>query len=258
LSPPELNDLYDELWEVATLLEGPDALDILEDAYRPWGRHECIRNVEWHVEHDRRLSARKAVLREFRSRSDAAEYTVILKEVFALFGNGIKESLFRTMGDYLEATNGKFARSKLPEYVVEDSHDLYNHNNNAERPFAVMKAFQKQYPSMSVSMLGAMTHARMSGVFKDGGAFTASDPRLQKSISDLCCIHTNNPGQITTMLRECKSDDLKTTAVNRKKRTLAKYQDQQKKLATRATRKIFTLKNRSTMPWQSFACSWKA
>ena len=159
------------------------------------------------------------MLREFRSQSGAAEYTVILKEVFALFGNGIKESLFRTMGDYyLEATNGKFARSKLPEYVVEDSHDLYNHNNNAERPFAVMKAFQKQHPPTSVSMLGAMTHARTSGVFKDGGAFTASDPRLQKSISDLCCIHANNPGQITTMLRECKSNDLKTTAVNRKKR----------------------------------------
>jgi hypothetical protein len=182
------------------------------------------------------------VLREFRSQSGAAEYTVILKEVFALFGNGIKESLFRTMGDYyLEATNGKFSRSKLPEHVVEDPHDLCNHNNNAERPFAVMKAFQKQHPPTSVSMLGAMTHARTSGVFKDGGAFTASftasDPRLQKSISDLCCVHANNPGQITTMLRECKSNDLKTTAVNRKKRTLAKCQDQQKKLATRATRK---------------------
>ena len=90
---------------------------------------------------------------------------------------------------------------------------------------------------MSVSMLGAKTHARMSGVFKDGGAHTSSDPRLQKSVDDLCCVHAKNPGKITTLLRECKSDDLLTTAVNRKKRTRKKYEDQQKKLATRATRK---------------------
>ena len=39
------------------------------------------------------------------------------------------------------------------------------------------------------------------------------------------------------MLREWKSADLKTATVNRKKRTLKKYQDQQIKLATRAARK---------------------
>jgi len=237
MSPPELNDLYDELWKVATLLEGPDALDILEDAYRPWGRPDCVRNVEWYVKHDNRLPERKAMLREFRSRSDAAEYSLKLREVFALFGNGIKESLTRTMGDYLEATNGKHARSKLAPEVIEKASVLFNHNNNAERPFAVMKAFQKQYPSMKVSMLGAMTHARMSGVFKDGGAFTASEPRLQHSISDLCCIHAKKPGKITTLLRECKSNDLKLTAANRKKRTHKKYADQHKALATRAKRK---------------------
>jgi hypothetical protein len=210
---------------------------MLEDARRPWGRPDFVRNVAWHAKHDNRLPARKAKLREFRSRSDAAECTVVLREVFALFGNGIKESLTRIMSDYLEATEGKQARSKLPEWAVEESKPLHCHNNNAERPFGVMKAFQKQHPSMSVSVLGAMTHAGMSGVFKDGGAFTSSDLRLQKSVGDLCCIHAKKPGKITTLLRDSKSDDLKTTAVNRKKHTRKKCMDQQKKLAARATKK---------------------
>ena len=119
---------------------------------------------------------------------------------------------------------------------------MYCHNNNAERPFGVMKAFQKQYPSMSVSMLGAMTHARMSGVFKDGGAFTSSDPRLQKSVDDLCCIHEKKPGEITTLLRNCKSEDLKTSAVNRKKHTQKNTWTNRRSLPPERRKKTSTLK----------------
>jgi hypothetical protein len=36
LNPMELNEIYEQLWNVGTLLRSDDALHILEDGYRPW------------------------------------------------------------------------------------------------------------------------------------------------------------------------------------------------------------------------------
>jgi hypothetical protein len=36
LSPVELNEVYEQLWNVGTLLRSQDALTILDDQYRPW------------------------------------------------------------------------------------------------------------------------------------------------------------------------------------------------------------------------------
>jgi hypothetical protein len=45
LNPLELNDLYDYLWDVGILLRSEEALDILQDAWRPWpGVKEGKRN----------------------------------------------------------------------------------------------------------------------------------------------------------------------------------------------------------------------
>ncbi len=38
LNPLEVNDLNDYLWDEGTLLTCTDALDILEDGWRPWPR----------------------------------------------------------------------------------------------------------------------------------------------------------------------------------------------------------------------------
>ena len=62
----------------------------------------------------------------------------MLKEVFGLFGKGIHESLLRTLGTYLESTNGAKATSKLADWELRDAKLLKSHNNDAERPFAVV------------------------------------------------------------------------------------------------------------------------
>jgi hypothetical protein len=36
LNPMELNDIYDHLWDVATLLTSADCLTILDEGFRPW------------------------------------------------------------------------------------------------------------------------------------------------------------------------------------------------------------------------------
>jgi hypothetical protein len=107
----------------------------------------------------------------------------MLHEVFAefgKFGKGIHESLTRTLGDYLEATNGPKAWSKLSDW--ERKNQIKSHNNHTERPFAVIKHLAKSCPNMPLSNLSALAHARVNGAFKDGGAFMTADPRLAKAI----------------------------------------------------------------------------
>ena len=104
----------------------------------------------WHDDREEGKDARLAKLRAFRSRPDAEEYTVVLRDILALFGEGIQESFERTMADYLESTDGKWALSKLSDHDIERAKDLIAHNNFAERPFAVMKALT-MWPFSSVT-----------------------------------------------------------------------------------------------------------
>jgi hypothetical protein len=38
LNPMELNDLYDHLWNLGSMLQSDDAFSVLENEYRPWPR----------------------------------------------------------------------------------------------------------------------------------------------------------------------------------------------------------------------------
>ena len=118
LNPMELNELYDSLGDMATTLQGPNPLTILDDGWRPWpkvkqGREDCramYARLEANLEHSKEL------LRSHQSARDTDQYTIILKEVLHLFGEAIHESLQRTMSDFLESTNGPKANSKLEDW----------------------------------------------------------------------------------------------------------------------------------------------
>ncbi len=110
LNPMELNDLYKEVWNVGTLLQTEDSLTILEEGLRPWPRVKEGMEASWDFYdiHDRNKVADLVTLQKYRDREDLETYTVVLKEVFHLFGQAIHESLTRTMGAYLEATGGTY------------------------------------------------------------------------------------------------------------------------------------------------------
>ena len=125
----------------------------------------------------------------------------MLKEVFGLFGEGIHESLLRTQGNYLEATNGAKAKSKLTDWEKRDAKNLLSHNNFAERPFAIVKELMKRFPSLKLSHASAIASAKANGTFDELGAANISDPLLQKVVNKLCGIRKATPGTITTLLR---------------------------------------------------------
>ena len=123
------------------------------------------------------------------------------------------------MGDYLEILNGKHAIDKMTDTDKERTEDYVPHNNHAERPFAIIKALAKMYPSMTLQNLSHLAHAKANGTFrmpkrggetkrtfnregrKAGSAITA-DPRLQRVVSELCSVRQNSVGAVTGTMRE--------------------------------------------------------
>ncbi len=70
----------------------------------------------------------------------------VLQKVMGLFGAAIHESLTRTMGHYLEVTNGRLANEHKTEWEKEIAGRMTCTNNAAESPFATVRAFLEMYP----------------------------------------------------------------------------------------------------------------
>ncbi len=90
-----------------------------------------------------------ARLREYETREDLESYVVVLKKVLGLFGSAIHESLTRTMGNYLAVTNGRLANCHKSEWEKEIAGRMTCTNNQAESPFATVRAFLHMYPRYS-------------------------------------------------------------------------------------------------------------
>jgi hypothetical protein len=202
--------------------------------------------------HDDRLEARRAALRSYETKKDREEYELVLRDMLQLFGEGIHESLARTMGDFLDATDGEKSNSKISQLDWDRTSELRGHNNDAERPFAVMKALAHHYPSMGLLNLSHMAHARVNGTFRlaerggktaktkhragveAGSAFTA-DPRLQSVVSELTSVRTNSLGALTVMARDNHNDDSKAEKEKREKKRSDNKKEAARKMKNRAT-----------------------
>jgi hypothetical protein len=161
LTPMEVNDLYDHVWNVGTVLMSEDSLAILDDGFRPWPRVIEGSEASWDFYdiHDRNKARDLDILRKYQDREDIATYTVVLKEVLHLFGQGIHESLTRTMGDYLEATGGRLRNNNKTPWEQEIAAKMICTNNPAEGPFATVKAFLNMYPSLKLRTVASLSAA---------------------------------------------------------------------------------------------------
>jgi hypothetical protein len=141
LNPMELNDLYDHLWNMGTLLQGEDALSILYDTYRPWLRvrfsQAPSRSYYAHLEKNK--AADRVELKQYEKRPDLDIYLPILVDVPQLWGIAIHTSLECTLGKYLKSTDGIFRNDLREDWELDKVGKLLCTNNPAERPFAVAK-----------------------------------------------------------------------------------------------------------------------
>ena len=239
LSPPQLHDYYEDLWNVGAMLRTSTPLRILDPDYRPFKRPDvgCAKAVAAYAAMDRRFHLRREALLAYRKKTDLEPYLTVLVKVLNLFGEGIHESLSRTMGDYLEATGGGKTNASLTDFQRARSKKLKCHNNNAERPFAVIKQLWKLFPSMRLHMLTYLASARVNGTFREGGAYKACTPKLKKALHKLCCIRDKTPGAITLMVREHRAADKKKADVHTLEVEKAKQEENERILRARASKK---------------------
>ena len=212
LNPLQLNAIYDKLWDLGSLLQSDDSLGVFKDGYRPWEKVEELGPFYEKKEKTGGLGEERwKLLCAFEDRSDKDKYIPVLQKIFRLFGEGIHESLKRTMGDYLEATNGSRAESQLEPWVKARVVELIAHNNDAERPFAVIKLFDQLFPTMTLGNMSGLSQARVNHTFNlaaptaktkkkkaaapaNAGAAIAADPRLRAAVSAVCSVRRRKVG----------------------------------------------------------------
>ena len=242
LNPLELNEIFDALWKVGNKMRGGEAFDLFEEAFRPWPRlrPEDPDIQEWYDAQLERKANDLEMLRSYTEKEDAASYTVILRQVLQVFGKSIQAAFERNWGDYLEATDGNQANSKLTESEKLRVKDMVCHNNHAERTFAVIRSLLQRYPSMSLRTASVCAHARLNrnGRRENGGEhWTYGDsPVLRAAVNELCSVRHKSVGKVTALLRQHHKDDSVAQRENRKRKQDEKLESARRKIRARAAK----------------------
>ena len=254
ISPTELNSLYEHLYEVGTLLQTPECMTVFDDGYRPWPRvYKEDKSEKFYAVVDANIAADLARLRTYNQRTDSETYCTILTEVLRLFGEGIIASLEYTMGMYLSQTDGRLSNDKREDWELEAVKGMMSHNNFAERPFAVLKAFAKTYPALSLRNLAWVTHSLVNGTHRPANTFgTCKDrdgnhireagialtvhPKLKRAVNTVCSVRRKKTGAVTVMVRLAQYEDKEEQVATRKRKAAEKHQNNIRLKAVKAAR----------------------
>jgi hypothetical protein len=193
--------------------------------------------------HDRNKATDLAVLRRYIDREDIESYTVVLKEVFHLFGQAIHESLTRTMGQYLEATGGRKANKNKTPWEQDIAARMICTNNPAEGPFATVRAFLHMYPTLKLRTVASLSAAICNGTHrpkhgtgaraKHAGAALTSPAPVKEAVTKLCCVRTCSAGALTVLMRTNNVADEVDANLERIRRKAKKMADKAKAQATK-------------------------
>jgi hypothetical protein len=183
-------------------------------------------SVEFYRVLERNKAEDLSELRQYSTREDLVIYEPVLREVLCLFGQAIKTSLQRTMGKYLESTGGVYRNELREEWELEKVSQLLSHNNAAERPFGIVKAYLDVFKTMKLSTLANFSLAITNGshqpagtigktmktklrVPKPAGIAVTSPDTLKYAVTKLCGTRRRKTGAVTILLRDkCARDTL--------------------------------------------------
>ena len=94
------------------------------------------------------------------------------------------------MGNFLEGTDGKYAKSKLKDWEKAATLRLLAHNNLAESPFGLAKWLDSCFQSMELTTIAGLSHAISNNTFGEGGVASKVDPNVLKVIQSMSTVHT--------------------------------------------------------------------
>jgi hypothetical protein len=227
LNPMELNGSYECLYDLGLMLQGEASMCVFETDFRPWPHvyknkrrsQTFYDNLDYNLEEDLNR------IRNYNEREDSDKYCGLLRQVLHCFGEGIIESLEYTMKHYLPQTDRKYANAKSKTWEKVAVNKMLCHNNHAERPFAILKAFAKMYPSLSLRNLSRLVHSLVNGTHRcaetfgprgsapciihrlPGIALTAH-PDIRSAVNKLCSIKRRKSlGTVTLLQREAYVTD---------------------------------------------------
>ena len=211
--------------------------------FRPWPHifQSRGRAAKFYKAMDRNIHRDVIALRTYDTRDDADKYTTLIRRILNLFGLGIIDSLEYTMHRYLRQTNGDLANDKRELWEEKAVEGMLCHNNNAERPFAVLKQYKRMYPSISLRNLAALSQSLVNGTHRPAefghaaGLAITSDPRLRSCVGMLCGVKNKVRGKITELLRAANRSDTIEVNTNRKKKAIEKYEANVRKKAKKAS-----------------------
>jgi hypothetical protein len=232
-------------------------MTLFEDVFRPWPHvyKPGLKSQKFYERIDANIKDDLAALRTYEEREDSETYIEILSEVFRLFGEGIIASLEYTMSDYLGQTNGALSNNQKEEWEIEAAKGMLCHNNHAERPFAVLRAFAKTYPALSLRNLAWLSHSLVNGTHrpartfgvasarerngslssKAGFALTAH-PSLRRAVNVVCSVRRKTVGAVTTIVRQTQNDDKTEQIETRKRKAHEHYEARIRSKTTKAAR----------------------
>lgn len=225
------------------MLQTLKSMDVFIMHYRPWPHvfKPGLKSKRFYEKMDANLAHDLERLRTYENRADSVVYKSILLKVFCLFGKGILESLEYTMKDYLRQTNGALRNERREEWELQATKHMLSHNNHAERPFAVLRAFAKMYPALSLRNLSWLAHSLVNGTHRPERLFGAArdshgnnlmtagiavtaHPHLKQAVNVVCSVRRKTVGAVTRIVREGQQSDKTEQVVNRKRKALEKHE----------------------------------
>ncbi len=115
------------------------------------------------------------------------------------------------MGKYLRSTEGVFRNELRGDWEIDKVSQLLSHNNAAERPFAIAKAYLEYFPTMKLSTLANFSLALSNGSHRPAGTLgktkktkarleapagiaICSPEILKSAVTKLCGVRKVQPG----------------------------------------------------------------
>ncbi len=196
IGPLALNVIYEQLYDVGSLLQTENCMVVFDSLFRPWPHiyQNKKRSKKFYSHLEVNLERDMNKLRGFKGRADEEKYTGMVKQVLGLFGKGIITSLEYTMKNYLRQTDGHLQTGWREHWEQDKCKHMLSHNNVAERPFAILRAYKHLYPSLSLANLGKLSQSIVNGTHRPrhnrlaAGIALTADPRLRVCITQLCSV----------------------------------------------------------------------
>ena len=186
---------------------------VFDPKFRPWPHiyQDKTRSKKFYLHLEKHRERDIDKLRAFKGRADEEKYTGMVKRVLGYVGKGIISSLEFTMKDYLRQTDGRLQTGTREPWEWTKCKPMLSHNNAAERPFAISRAYKNMYPSLTLANLGKLSHSIANGTHRprqnglSAGIALTADPRLRNCVTQLCNVRRlqvtlkPNPSSIFTI-----------------------------------------------------------